>query len=129
MKDAYVDIFKSLDLLKCLSKTEVLNFLAENGEYESSIAMLSEQYARQFGIDPIWRYPLSDGWHSGAFIVPVREGFMYLPYDEVDSDYFEIVLPEAATMLDSGCCERFMRELKEYADTLLEVLAIIQQAN
>ena len=123
----YSTVFRQIDKQRLMSKSDVLEFLKANGEHEPSIAMISDRYVDQYGIDPVWRYPLSDGWHTGAFIIPVQEGYLWLPYDEVDPDYFELVLPEAATMLDTECCERFKNELHTYADELCKVLTLIGQ--
>ena len=126
MKGACINTFRSLDKSKLMSRAEVLAFLRENGEHEPSLALLSDQYENQFGIDPIWRYPLSDDRHNGAFIVPVQEGYLWVPYDEVDSEYYEILLPEMATMLNTECCEYFFNSLREYTADLCDVLEAIK---
>jgi len=114
-----------MEKTKLMSKAQVLMFLEENGEHEPSLAKLSDIYDALFGIDPIWRYPLSDDMHSGAFIIPVQEGYLWLPYDEVDHEYYEILLPGATTMLDAECCSRFAKTLCGYAADLYSVLSTI----
>lgn len=121
----YLKCFRLLDREKLMSRDEVLTFLMDNGAHEPSLAQIREQYESQLGIDPIWRYPLSDDMHEGAFIVPVKEGFMWLPYDEIDREYYEILLPDEATMLDAESCAYFMKSLRDYTEDLCEVLSNI----
>lgn len=129
MKDTYIETFKSIDKSKLMKKEEVIRFLEDNGACEPTMAKLSEQYQESVGIDPIWRYPLSDDMHNGGFIVPVQEGYLWMPYDEVDQEYYEVILPEEARLLDAECCERFQKDLREYADSLCAVLKAIVEVS
>lgn len=126
--EQYFEQYRQLDRVKLMSRDEVLAFLTENGEHEPSLAKIADQYETQLGFDPIWRYPLSDDMHEGAFIVPVKEGFMWLPYDEIDTEYYEILLPDEASMLDAECCDYFKKSLRDYTDQLCKVFSIILQS-
>jgi len=123
--DPYAAAFLQFDKQHLMSRSEVLEFLKVNGEHEPAITMISDRYEDEFGIDPVWHYHLSDGWHTGAYIIPIQEGYMMIPYDEVDSEYYEILLPEAATLLDVECCEHFKKELQTYADEMCKIFRLI----
>lgn len=127
MKDAYIDAFRHLDKSKLMTKKEVLAFLNENGENEPSLALISDRYETDFGINVVWKYPLSDDMHSGAFIVPVREGFLWVPFDEVDNEYYEILLTDEVSLLDAECCAHFQDTLRKYTDDLCTVLEALRQ--
>lgn len=127
-KDKYISQFQQVDRTLLKSKDEVVEYLKENGEHEPSLAEIGHQYESTFGIDLIWKYPLTDNIHEGAFIVPVQEGFMWLPYDEIDREYYEILLPDEATMLDTESCAYFMESLRHYTNDLCKVFSIILQS-
>jgi len=86
MKEDYISTFKTMDKSKLVSRAEVLQHLSANGAHYPSLAQIINQYEEHFGIDPVWHYPLSDDRNNGAFIVPVQEGYLWLPYNEVDSE-------------------------------------------
>jgi len=127
MKDGYITAFIFMDKTKLMTKAAVLAYLEEHGTYSPSLAAISNQYEELFGVDPIWRYPLPDGAYNGAYIVPVQEGYLWIPYVEVDVEYYELLEPELATMLDADCCRYYLKTLQEYTADLGDVFVAIQQ--
>lgn len=105
-----------LDFEKLLPKAELLAFLKEYGPTDRTLAEVREQYEAALGIDPTWRFPLSDGLHMGTVIVPVKEGFLSLPYDDVDSEDYEIFLPDEARIMDADAFDTFCDELRSYTE-------------
>jgi hypothetical protein len=107
---------------KLLSKEELLNFLRENGESDRALAHIRERYNDAFGNDLMWRYPISDGNHLGTFIVPVREGFISLPFDIVDKDDYELLELDDATVFNDEALQYFIDDWTLFSDDLLSAM-------
>lgn len=121
----YMERFRQVAHTQLMSKDEVVEYLKENGEHEPSLAEIGHQYESAYGINLIWRYPLTDDVHEGAFIVPVKEGFLWIPYDEIDKEYYEILLPDEASLMDAECCDYLVKQLRDYTDDLCKIFSII----
>ena len=50
---------------------------------------LRMRYAMQFGDELCWTIPASHGSHLGCVLLPVQEGILYLPYDQIDAERYE----------------------------------------
>ena len=90
----------TLDFSKLLSKDALLQYLEENGATDHTLADIRNRYESEFGNELMWRYPLSAGLHAGAFIIPVQEGFLSIPYDEMDAQEYELLTLEGAGLMD-----------------------------
>ena len=106
----------TLDFEKLLPKAELLAYLKEYGPTDRTLADIREKYEAVLGIDPIWRFPLSDGLHMGTVIIPVREGFLSLPYNDVDSEEYEIFLPDETCLMNETALDTFCDELWSYTE-------------
>lgn len=105
-----------------LSKDELINYLARNGPNDRSLNDVRTRYENILDFDPIWRYPITDDLHAGAFIVPIQEGFLWIPYDDVSlEDYEQFVLADAKLM-DEAIAREFRADLYRYAWNLCNVL-------
>lgn len=107
-----------------LSREALMEMLAY-GYTDNDLADVRNLYQRTLGFDPIWRYPFCDGAHLGAVIIPVTEGFLWLPYDEADREVGEIYLPDDATLLDAETCDYLIEEMERYVKPFTEVLRYI----
>ena len=62
------------------SRDELLGMLDKCGGCDSSLDKVRDTYTERFGNQLIWKYPFSDNMQGGGVIVPVQEGFLFLPY-------------------------------------------------
>jgi hypothetical protein len=109
------------------SRETVMNILRTYGESYGALEHVTKEHVRQFGKDMIWRYPLCDGTHTGGIIVPVREGFLWLPYDEIDNEDYEQLLLDEARFMDASVCDFLIRELLTFTGGLYAALSDIRR--
>ena len=100
-----------IDANKLLSRSELLELLEENGESDRAMAKVRERYMKDFGNELVWLYPISDGKHTGTFIVTVREGFISVPYDIIDADDYEILELKETAVFDAESMGIFIDDL------------------
>ena len=70
----------------------------------------------------IWRFPISEGTAAGGFVMPVREGILWIPYDEMEREEGEILLPEDAHLLTAEDCSCMAEDFRCYAVELCSML-------
>ena len=122
----------NIDKAKLYTLGALIEHLKENGESDSALSSVREYYFEAFGNELIWRYPISDGMHAGAVIVPVKEGFASLPYHIIDRDEYEIFELEHIKLFDEDALQHFIDDWKMFSDDLLTVLnemLLISQRN
>ena len=111
--------FETKDLM---SKDELIAFLRENGESDRDLATIRELHFEKFENDLMWRYPITDGVHLGLFIVPVKEGFISLPFSTVDNDAYELLEIEDAVMLDEDSIQYLIDSWRTFSDDLSDAM-------
>lgn len=114
----------SLDPDTLLGKDELLARLRAE-DHGCTYKSLSEILTSHIdGYDELkWHYPISDGEHSGGFLVPVREGLLYIPYNEVyNADEYEVLLADKASLMDEESCEMFANELMSFSDGICKAM-------
>lgn len=114
-----------IDMDKLISTDELMECLKEHGETDCALSYIRDRYQNQFDNELIWRYPISDGWHMGTYIVCTKEGFISIPYDEISKDEYEILLLDDAVMLDEDVLKCFIDQWKVYSDILLGAMTDI----
>ena len=110
-----------IDFSKLLSKDELL----EEIKYYASdrgLSQIREKYNEEFGNELIWNYPISDGVNAGTTIVAVKEGFLSLPYNEMDETEYELFNLKIANLLDENELTQFIDNWKRYSEDLLNAL-------
>lgn len=112
-------IGKDVDPAKLLTRAELFDFLNENGGHDRALARIRERHYTYFGNEMIWRYPISDGKHAGTFIVLIREGFISLPYDTIDSEDYEMLEIEDAAMFTAEDMKLFIDDWTSFSSDLL----------
>lgn len=112
----------TLDFSKLLSKDALLQYLEENGATDHTLADIRNRYESEFGNELMWRYPLSAGLHAGAFIIPVQEGFLSIPYDEMDAQEYELLTLEGAGLMDEDELMFFSNDLRSYTDSFCSAM-------
>lgn len=122
-----VENLEGMDWDKLHTKEEALAIIHKHGDCENGIAALRDHYHNQLGFDPIWRQHVGDDCFYGAVIVPVREGFLYLPYDEVRRDEWEIYILDIAELLTREMTEYLLKLTSRYMEPYQAVLRHITQ--
>jgi len=72
-------------------KDKLLELLKMGSGTDRDLAEFREKNMNSFGQELIWRYPIADGFNSGAFLIPVREGFLNIPFNEMTAEDYEIL--------------------------------------
>lgn len=104
----------------------ILSLLEEEGPRFTTLENVRDVYDKQFGNELYWNYPFCDGLHNGAGILPVREGFLWLPYDEVDSETYEQYVLDDASLLTAAEAASLVEELRAYTEGVCAALGDIQ---
>ena len=111
-----------IDTSKLISKNELLEYLNLNGACDRVLADIRERYDAEFENELMWQYPISDGLHAGVTIVVVKEGFLSLPYDDMDKIDYEIYELDHASLFDEDSLRYFIDDWKMFSDDLLNAL-------
>ena len=121
---------KTIDMNALWSMEKVLNYLRENSGSYSDLMDIDDQYDLEtFGEELPWHYFLSDARYKGAYVLPVKEGFLYLPYDNCNAEYgHEQFLLEGAHLCDENELRFMAEEANAYASGLVRTLLCMQDA-
>lgn len=111
-----------IDTSKLMTKQTFLDHLEENGATDRALAEIREQYYKMFGNELMWHYPISDGMHAGVMIVVVQEGFISLPYHEIDIEEYELFELNHVAMFDEDSLGIFIDDWKSFSVDLLGAL-------
>jgi len=111
-----------IDVSKLLSKDELLEELKNGGASDRALADIRNRYYEEFGNELIWRYPISDDEHAGVSIVVVKEGFLSLPYYEMDKSEYELFELDHAALFDSDTLQYLIDGWKAFSDDLSSAL-------
>lgn len=107
---------------KLLSKDALLCRLEGANANYSGLEKIRDEYSDVFGKDVVWNYPLDDDLHTGFMFIPVKEGFLSLPYNEVRKGTFEEFLLEEAKLFDLESLEEAIDSWNQYSEGLLQAL-------
>lgn len=108
--------------LQLFSKARVLAFMHYNGASCETLDLIRDQYNHLFGVNLVWRYPIFDTVTDGGVMIPVREGFLWLPYDENGKELTEYYRTKNAHLLNQEAVQVLLRDLNAYADGLRSAL-------
>jgi hypothetical protein len=98
---------------------EVLDRLQDN----TAIDQLRDEQMKRYHNTFLWRYPLSHETAACGFILPVREGILWIPYVNTGIFSGDVVLnTDDAHILSEKECETMLREFSSYASHLCDVL-------
>jgi hypothetical protein len=111
----------NIDPAQLLTKQDALDKLRENGGAYSALARIADHYFGLFENELYWHYPLC-GESAGAFILPVQEGFLHLPYNEVDAQRHELLDLDRASMLNADDVKAMLDEWRSYSDAFVGAL-------
>ena len=103
-------------------KDAFIHRLRKYGANYRGLSMLREQQVRCYRKELVFHYPISESVHLGGFLTPVREGVLWLPYDEVHRSEGEQLLLKDARLLTEDDCEILCSDIQTCADTLHSAL-------
>ncbi len=104
------------------SQNDLLAYLKKHGSTHTSLMEFCEEYQETYHNDLCWPYPISDGVHMGTYLIPVKEGILSLPYDCVDSEDYEVFLPEDACLCDANAMQIFLEEWNSFSTALCQAM-------
>lgn len=103
-------------------KDELLGMLDKCGSCDSTLDKVRDTYAERFGNQLIWKYPFSDNMQGGGVIIPVQEGFLFLPYQRVYEQAGAQYQLRSAELLSTESIRTLQNECRAYVDGLLSAL-------
>ncbi len=104
------------DALK--SKKKLIAYLSENTPTERSLAEFCYEYGDRYKNSLYWHYPISDEFYLGAYIVMVKEGLLFLPYNNTDNKNFESFCLDDARLLRADDLFSMGNEFHKYSKEL-----------
>lgn len=107
---------------KLLSKDALLCRLEGTNVNHSGLEEIRDEYSDVFGKDIVWNYPLDDDLHTGFMFIPVKEGFLSLPYNEVRKGTFEEFLLDEAKLFDLESLRCAIDSWNRYSEGLIQAL-------
>lgn len=121
---------RHIDTETLWSQADVLQYLKENDATYSSLYEINNSYQEiHAGKELQWHYPLCDGEYQGAYLLPVKEGFLYLPYYDCLSECgYEQFNLEGAHLCGKDELRYMCAETMTYAAGLVKTLRHMQEA-
>jgi hypothetical protein len=116
-----------VDASKLASKDEIIAILKNGSGSDSSLSEVRADYFERFGNDLIWTYPISDGTYNGYTIVPVKEGFLALPFDYVEGSEYEIFEVDNAALLGADDFEHLISIWQSYSKSIVAAMTDMQR--
>ena len=111
-----------IDESKLMTMAEVIAHLTEHGASYINLGTLRFRYEETFGADIVWNVQSCGDCYPGLFIMPVREGFLGLPYTSIDEGDFEIIDLASISLLDEDTLRHLLGEHATYSDALRKAL-------
>ena len=94
----------------------------ESGATFVTLEDFYEPYGKALRRDLIWRIPYGCQDFSGYVLCLVQEGILCLPYDEVDSQEYELFKMESERLLTKESLLELLQEFNEQTASLATVL-------
>lgn len=101
---------------------EILAMLEDGGASNAALETFREACYTHYGRDLVWLFPISEGESAGGLILPVQEGMLWIPYDEVSKDDGELLILKDAHLLDAEECAALRTDMESYALGLCNML-------
>lgn len=108
------------DKLMCI--TDVKDHLYRNGCSDRALSEIREAYFEAFGHELCWRYPISDDLHLGAFVLVVQEGFLHIPYNNVDAEEYELLEMDDIALHNAESLDSFIADWDSFSTDLLDAM-------
>ena len=117
-----------IDAELLMSKVAVLRRLNEAGPTDEALDGIRKEYEERFGLEMAWRYPGMDDPHKTAVILPVQEGFLWLPLDPLflgEQIFYNL---QGVELLDEKAVATLAKEVQSYAEGLVSALGDMAEA-
>lgn len=128
MNECIAFMGKQIERKQLFSQTYIIALLEDEGANFTTLANVRGWYIKQFGDELCISYPFVQGSHNGILILPVQEGFLGLPFDEVDEFTFEQFDLSSASILSAAEVADMEKNLKNYTESLFASLCDIHKA-
>lgn len=112
----------AIDRSNLYSKDALIKLLDTCGGLDSTLDKVRDTYTERFGNQLIWKYPFSDSMQDGGTIIPVQEGFLFLPYNCVFEHGGARYQLSGAELLSAEDIRTLQTECRAYMDGLLSAL-------
>lgn len=107
---------------------DLLNMLNRCGGVDLTLDKVRDTYTERFGNPLIWKYPFSEKMQGGGAIIPVQEGFLFLPYDTVFQHGGARYQLASAELLTADNIHTLQKECGSYMEGLLAALGDMERA-
>ena len=118
MKDLWRFMRLSLNPEDLPTMREVLDRLQDS----DALDHLRDEQMDRYHNTLLWRFPLIHETAAGGFILPVRDGILWIPYGETGTYEGDLLIMDEAHILSEGDCETMLKEFSSYASELCDVL-------
>ena len=108
-------------------KDELMAILDKYGALDSTLDKVRDSYTERFGNQLIWKYPFSDNMQGGGTIIPVQEGFVFLPYNCVYEREGARYQLRGAELLSAESIRTLQNECRTYVEGLLAALGDMER--
>lgn len=106
-----------IDRSKLMTKAYVVDHL-QDANY-SALSDLRTRYEETFGQELVWNYQCCGDFFPGFFLMPVQEGFLSIPYNEVACDEFEQIAADGIELLSAVELQCRLDRYRAYAVELM----------
>ena len=106
---------KNLDMSILLTMDELKTELNRGVPGSVELFNIMEQHPAHSELRYIWRYPISVGIDAGAYLVPVKEGVLLIPFEDTCREHGDMLLLDKAYLSYSDGLEYMAKELLDYA--------------
>jgi len=118
-----------LDKNKLMTQAYVTEYL-QDANY-SVLQELRDIYEWTFGLDFVWNYQCCGDFFPGFYLMPVHEGFLAIPYNEVEADECEQIVAEGIELLSAAELQFRLERWEAYAkglrSAMKEMIAITKK--
>lgn len=117
---------QEIDVSKLMTQTAFVRKMRKRRPTDIALDSVRRRYEAQYGMDLAWRIPTMDEPHRGAVILPVQEGFLFLPLSPLSTEEDIIYDLDRMELLNNHSVDILLREFKDYADGLISALGEIR---
>ena len=96
----------------------LIAYLDNNGANEPTLTEYITEHGDESILNPYYICPVCNGDDIGSALVPVKEGILYLPYNRIDEEFYEIFDTEKARILHKKELQDIADSWREYKDSL-----------
>lgn len=106
---------------RLMTRQEALDYLRDDEPHTRSMDSFRTYLSDLLGTDVVWRHVVPGEEYQGAYIFPVKEGILWLPY-RTEADDVECLDLDRATLLGADDAVTLADEFRSYAADYLSVL-------